>query len=334
VTEGQALGIAVIGAGAMGRIHLAHAGAVPGARLVAVADTDLAIAKRLGVAHGVAYHGSVAEVLQEPGVDAVIVATPAETHAEIVEQSAEAGKHVLCEKPLDCRLEPIDRALRAVEKAGVRLQVGFNRRFDRNFQHLFEEVDASRVGEVIGIHIVSRDPVLPGPPRQINGMSALFFDTTVHDFDMLRFLTGSEIEMVHVQSASAIHKQAEIDTAVFLVRMTNGVIATIDNSQAVYGYDQRVEVFGTEGSLSVGNETVNTVSQAGASGFHGPRLEYFYPQRYRQSYINQLNFFVGCVTHDVAPSPSGADGRAATSAALAAQRSVDECRPVRISEIG
>ena len=334
MTEGRALGIGVIGVGAMGCLHVASTAGVPGTRLVGVADTDLATGKRIGDAHGVPHHRSVQELLREPAVEAVIIATPAETHAEIVEQAAAAGKHILCEKPLDCRLAPIDRALREVAQAGVCLQVGFNRRFDRSFQALVEDVDSSCVGKVISIHVVSRDPVLPGPPRLISGMSALFFDTTIHDFDMLRYLTGSEIEMVHAQAASAIHGRAEIDTALLLVRMANGVVATIDNSQAAYGYDQRVEVFGTEGSLSVGNETVSTVFQADASGFHLPPLEYFYPQRYRRSYIDQLNYFVGCVTNSVSPSPSGADGRAATVAALATQRSVDEGRPVRTSEIG
>lgn len=333
---GREVGVGIVGLGAMGRIHLGCLGAgVPGARLAAIADIDEAVAGNLGAEHAVPYFGSAAGLLAAPGVDAVVVATPAETHAEIVEAAANAGKHVLCEKPLDCRLEPIDRALDAVKGAGVRLQVGFNRRFDRSFAFLQEEVAAAgRVGDVVSIHIISRDPVLPGPPRMIEGMSALFFDTTVHDFDMLRFLTGSEIELVYVQALSAVHRQPGIDTAVLLVRLANGVVATIDNSQAAHGYDQRVEVFGRGGALSAGNEVEDTVSLADASGFHEPRRPYFFAQRYARSYIDQMRAFIEAIALGLAPLPSGLDGWAATVAALAAQRSVDEGRPVSTGEIG
>jgi myo-inositol 2-dehydrogenase/D-chiro-inositol 1-dehydrogenase len=168
----------------------------------------------------------------------------------------------------------------------------------------------------------------------IERMSALFFDTTVHDFDMLRFLTGSEIESVYVQASSAVHRQPGIDTAVLLVRMVNGVIATIDNSQAAHGYDQRVEVFGRDGALFAGNEVEDTVSLADASGFREPRRPYFFTQRYARSYIDQMRTFIEAITLGLAPLPSGSDGRAATVAALAAQRSVDEGRPASTGEIG
>ena len=332
---GREVGVGIVGLGAMGRIHIGClAAGVPGARLVAVADIDEAVAGNLGAEHAVPHFGSATGLLAAQGVDAVVVATPAETHAEIIEAAANAGKHALCEKPLDCRLGPVDGALDAVKGAGVHLQVGFNRRFDRSFASLQEEVAAGRVGDVISIHIVSRDPVLPGPPRMIEGMSALFFDTTVHDFDMLRFLTGSEIESVYVQASSAVHRQPGIDTAVLLVRMANGVIATIDNSQAAHGYDQRVEVFGTGGALFAGNEVEDTVSLADASGFREPRRPYFFAQRYARSYIDQMRTFIEAITLGLSPLPSGSDGRAATVAALAAQRSVDEERPVSTGEIG
>jgi myo-inositol 2-dehydrogenase/D-chiro-inositol 1-dehydrogenase len=235
---------------------------------------------------------------------------------------------------LETDLGSLDSALKAVEKAGVLLQVGFNRRFDDNFRFLHEEIAAERIGRVAIAHIVSRDPLLPGPPRRIQALSGLFFDTTVHDFDMLRFLTGSEIEMVHVQASSAVHGGPDIDTAVILARMSSGAIATIDNSQAVYHYDQRVEVFGTGGALFAGNERMSTVTLAGPDATRLPGAPYFFPQRYRQSYLNQLGAFARSLATSEAQVPSGADGRAATVAALAAQRSFDERRPVRIQEIG
>ncbi len=166
------LGIGVVGLGGMGRIHAAclEAG-VPHARLAAVADLDETVVATVVAVHSVAGYSNIADLLAHSGVDAVVVATPAETHAEIVVAAAAAGKHILCEKPLDCRLEAMDRALGEVQRAGVRLQVAFNRRFDRNFQLLREELDASRIGEVVSIHIVSRDPMLQGPPRVIGAMS-------------------------------------------------------------------------------------------------------------------------------------------------------------------
>jgi myo-inositol 2-dehydrogenase/D-chiro-inositol 1-dehydrogenase len=164
-------------------------------------------------------------------------------------------------------------------------------------------------------------------------MSGLFFDTTIHDLDMLRFLTGSEIEMVHVLASSAVHGGPVIDSAVLLVRMSDGTAATIDNSQAVYGYDQRVEVLGTKGALHAGNEVVNTVQTLDQGGIRRPRLPHFFRERYGESYVEQLVEFAGFVRDKAQPSPSGADGRAATVAALAAQRSLDEARPVRTEEI-
>jgi myo-inositol 2-dehydrogenase/D-chiro-inositol 1-dehydrogenase len=299
-----------------------------------VADQDASAARALGTEHGIAFSGAATVLLGAPEVDAVIVATPAETHAEIVEAAAVAGKHILCEKPFDVRLGAIDRALAAAESAGVVLQIAFNRRFDRSFQRLQEEIAASRAGDVVTIHIVSRDPLLAGPPRLIDGMSALFFDTTVHDFDNLRYLTESEIETVHVLASPAIHRQDRIDTATMLVQMANGVVATIDNSQAAHGYDQRVEVFGRGGLLSLENQPEHTVWAADPAGSRAPGLPYFFAQRYAQSYIDQMRSFVETVNLGLPATPSGADGRAATVVALAAQLSVDEGRPVRVEEVG
>lgn len=335
MSASREVGVGIVGVGTMGRVHLGClTSGIPGARLVALADMDDSAAEAPAREHGVPHFRSLSGLLGAPGLDAVVVATPAETHAEIVEAAANAGKHILCEKPFDCRLQPIDRALEAVERAGVALQIGFHRRFDRSFLRAWDDVTAMRVGEVVRIHIVSRDPVLEAPPRLIDGMSALFFDTTVHDFDMVRFLSGSEIAMVHVLASSAIHRQNRIDTVVMLVQMENGVVATIDNSQAVSGYDQRVEVFGTGGMLSVENEPESTVWVSDSAGTHAPSQPYFFAERYGQAYASQMRSFLESARRGLAASPSGADGRAGTAAALAAHRSVKEGRPVRIGEIG
>jgi myo-inositol 2-dehydrogenase/D-chiro-inositol 1-dehydrogenase len=331
----QPIGIGIVGIGVMGGIHLdILERGVPGLRLAAVADVDYPVAERHGTESGVPSYLSVDELVQDPTVDAVLVATPAETHAPIIESAARAEKHILCEKPLDVNLPRIDAALRAVQTENVFLQVAFNRRFDHTFQRLQGEVAAEAIGKVISVHIVSRDPVLPGPPRKIEGLSGLFFDTTVHDFDMLRFLARSDIEMVHVQASSPIHRGPEIDTAVTLVRMQNGIAATIDNSQAAHGYDQRVEVFGSGGALFVENERLNTAAMANQGGIQTPGSPYFFPERYRQSYIQQLRAFADYINTGEGAVPAGADGRAATVAALAAQRSLEEHRPVLTNEIG
>ncbi len=331
----QAIGIGVIGLGTIGQIHLATVcSLVDRFRLAAVADLDDALGRRTGKEAGVPAYASGAELLDAPALQAVVIATPAESHGELIERAAAAGKHIFCEKPLDVTLMRIDRALAAVKQAGVLLMVGFNRRFDRDFEYLSEELDVQRVGNLISIHIISRDPILRGPPRRIEGMSGLFFETTVHDLDMLRFLTGAEIEWVHVQASGPVHGQAEVDTALTFARMTNGVAATIDNSQAAYHYDQRIEVFGTKGAMIVGNETTSTSTLLDSQGIHAPTHQYFFPQRYRQSYENELHAFCGFINAQVEPRPSGNDGRAATVAALACQRAMDEGRPVLLSEIG
>ena len=330
----EPLGIGIIGLGVMGRIHVGILKAgVPGACLAAVADLDPERSRESAEETGVPAYTACAELLRDPAVHAVVIATPAETHSDLIEQAAAAGKHIFCEKPLDVDLTRIHRALAAVKQARVLLMTGFNRRFDRNFSYLREELDAGRIGDPISIHIVSRDPVLAGPPRTIEAKAGLFFETTIHDLDMLRFLTGAEIEWLHVQASSPVHKQPAVDSAVVMLRLANGAAATIDNSQAAYDYDQRIEAFGTQGALTVTNETVNTVSLWDRQGIHSPRHQHFFPQRYRESYSSELAAFAGFVPAGVQPSPSGADGRAATAAALAVQLSFEQRRPVRIEEV-
>jgi len=330
----ETLGVALIGAGSMGRVHAANlaSGRVPGARLVAVADSNRAAAEECAAMHGIpsAYTDS-GEAILDPAAGAVVIATPAASHGDIIRAAAADGKHVFTEKPLDISLERIDSALGAVADAGVRLQIGFHRRFDTSFAQARESVAAGRVGDPYVMHIISRDPVWRVPPK-INGLSGLLFDTTIHDFDMARFVLG-EVESLYAVGTPAVHKAGVPDTLVVSLQFGSGALGTIENGQAVFGYDQRLEVFGSLGAIAVENEKRDTTFVIDDGGLHEPLPPTFYPERYAAAYVAELRSFVESIRHDNATRATGADGRAATVIALAAQRSLDEGRPVAVSEI-
>lgn len=327
--------VGLIGAGAIGRLHARHlASRVPGAELVAVADVDLAAAQGCATEHGTSrVVQNYGELVADPAVDAVVIASPGYVHAEQIEAAAAAGKHIFTEKPLDCDLAKIDRALAAVARAGVTLQVGFNRRFDVNFRQARDAIVAGAIGRPYLLHIASRDPLLP-PAHDHDIPGWMFFDTTVHDFDMARHLIGDEVTEVRALAGAYVHDGGAVDTALITLRFAGGALATIDNSQAAYGYDQRLEVLGSEGGVSVGNDLGHRVALSDKSGVHdaGPRT--FFAERYAESYVAELAAFIDCVLDGGEPLVTGADGRAAVVLALAAQRShLDGGRPVAVSEI-
>jgi len=327
------VGIGLIGAGGIGRLHAQHlTSRVPGARLVAVADVDGKAAASCAEEHQVpSVYEDVRDLLADRAVDAVVICSPPDTHARIIEEAAARGKHVFCEKPIDCDLGKIDRALAAVARAGVKLQVGFNRRFDENFRYVREAVASGRVGEPRMLHIVSRDPRLPAP-SQTQATVGLFLDMTIHDFDMARYLLASEVAEVYALAQSTAGR-ADPDTALITMRFASGAMGTIDNGQTVYGYDQRVEVFGSEGSVRVDNEQPHRASVVDRSGTHGALPLHFFVERYAPSYIAELIAFTDCILRDTEPPVTGHDGRMAAVLALAAQRSLEEKRPVAPKEL-
>jgi myo-inositol 2-dehydrogenase/D-chiro-inositol 1-dehydrogenase len=252
-------------------------------------------------------------------------------------EAARAGKQIFCEKPIHYQLERIDEALAEVDKAGVKLQIGFNRRFDPNFRKVRQMVAEGKVGEVHILRITSRDPA-PPPIEYVKVSGGIFFDMTIHDFDMARYLSGSEVEEVYVAGGvrvdPRIGEAGDIDTAVVTLKFTNGAIGTIDNSrQAVYGYDQRVEVFGSKGMVAVANNTPDTHVYAAADGVHSAKPLYFFLERYTDSFIAELREFVAAVQNGTPTPVSGADGRAPVVIAMAATRSQREGRPVKLAEI-
>ncbi|HXG33155.1 MAG TPA: inositol 2-dehydrogenase [Bryobacteraceae bacterium] len=336
----QRLRLGLIGCGRIGRIHAANVVRhVPRAVLATVCDPDRQAAEAVAAPLGVARVTDRAEeVLSDSALEAVIIASPTDTHADYIVQAARAGKHIFCEKPIDYDLSRTDAALEAVRRAGVKLQIGFNRRFDANFARLRRAVTSGEIGVLREIHIVSRDPA-PPPVSYIRRSGGLFLDMTIHDFDMARFLTGEEVAEVYVQAGvlvdAAIGEAGDVDTAVTVLRFADGVLGTIANSrQAAYGYDQRVELLGSRGSAAAGNRFPNDVVVSDAYSVRRDLPLYFFLERYQESFTAEIASFVEAVLEDRPPEVTGADARAAALLALAAARSCQEGRPVRVTEIG
>ncbi|MDZ4769840.1 MAG: inositol 2-dehydrogenase, partial [Chloroflexota bacterium] len=256
MTTKSQLTLGVIGAGRIGRVHAdTIARRIPDARLAGVTDIDTNAASALADSLGAAIYPDATALLADDTIDAVAICSATDTHAALIAQAAAAGKHIFCEKPIAADLDAIDSALAAVERAGVTLMIGFNRRFDPNHQRIKRAIESGEIGSPHLLHIVSRDPA-PPPVSYIKVSGGMFFDMTIHDFDMARFLLGEVVEVYAaggVMVDAAIGEAGDIDTAVITLRFASGAIGTIDNSRkAVYGYDQRVEVFGSAGSASSG----------------------------------------------------------------------------------
>ena len=331
--------VGLIGAGRIGKLHAEHlAFRIPEARLLAVADVYLEAAQRcaetLGVPDAFQDHRPI---LENPAIDAVVICSSTNTHAQLIEEAAATGKHIFCEKPIDFDLARIDRALKAVDDAGVKLMVGFNRRFDPNFKRVRDLVAEGAVGTPHILKITSRDPS-PPPIAYVKVSGGIFLDMTIHDFDMARYLIGSEVNEVYVAAGvmvdPAIGEAGDVDTAVITLRFANGVIGVIDNSrQAVYGYDQRVEVFGSGGVVSADNNYPNTVVIGDAARVHRDLPLNFFMERYTESYVAEMRTFIACVQQDKPPPVTGIDGRAPVVIGTAARLSYVERRPVKLSEI-
>jgi myo-inositol 2-dehydrogenase / D-chiro-inositol 1-dehydrogenase len=330
------LGVGLIGAGAIGSFHgetLAHR--VPGARLAAVADPAPGAAARLADRLGCRrVTTDPAELLADPAVQAVVIAAPARFHAELVEAAAVAGKAVFCEKPMAVTLEGADRAVGAARDAGVPLQVGFQRRFDRGFRAAHELVAGGGLGTPQLLRSLTRDPGLPDPGR-VPPPWTIFLETLVHDFDLLRYLNpGAEaVEVYAVADALAypdLADQGIRDTAVALVRFDNGAVATAEASyRASYGYDVRAEVFGSGGMATAGDLRQTAMTAYGPQGAVGDTWRR-YLDRFHDAYVAELVHFVDCARGGVAPLATGEDARAALTVALAAVRSVEDGAPVRV----
>jgi myo-inositol 2-dehydrogenase/D-chiro-inositol 1-dehydrogenase len=332
------VGLGILGIGRIGRIHLQH--------LVRDLD-DVAVVAAMNPSepgrdfarrHGVPFvTGDAAAVIGHPDVDAVLVCTPTHVHADHVEAAAAAGKAVFCEKPIDLSLERVRRTLAAVEAAGVPLMLAFNQRMDPSFAAVKAAIDDGRIGTLRSIHIISRDPA-PPPIAYIRTSGGLFLDMGIHDFDMARHLAGAEAVEVYARGAvlvdPAIGEAGDIDTAYVTIGFANGVTAMVENCrQSAYGYDQRLEAFGSAGMVRADNPLKTTTLLSDARGLHGGRQLDFFVDRYAESYRRELRAFVDALQRGVPMPVTGHDGLEAMRIALAAERSHREGRPVRVAEV-
>jgi myo-inositol 2-dehydrogenase/D-chiro-inositol 1-dehydrogenase len=321
--------IGVIGAGRIGRIHARNLKfQIPGAKLLALSDVIMDSAQKLAEELEVPvceqnYH----RLLENGDIQAVIICSSTDTHAQIIMEAAEAGKHIFCEKPIALEMDKIDQALAAVDKADVKLQVGFNRRFDPSFRRAKELVESGKIGVPQLLRISSRDPQ-PPPLDYIKVSGGLFLDMMIHDFDMARFLMKDEVTELmatgHCLIDPAIGKCGDVDTAVVLLKFKGGALGTIDNSrQAVYGYDQRIEVFGSKGSVVVENKTPTEVTIHSADAIQSDKPLHFFLERYQEAYLAEMNQFITCVLEDKKPPVGGVDGKISVAMGYAAMESLN-----------
>ena len=333
------LRIAVLGAGRIGKMHAELlARQVPGASLAMVQDINGDAAGAVSQQFDAPSTTEVDAVLSSDDVDAVAICSSTDTHVPFMIAAANAGKAIFCEKPISLDLAKVDEALAVIKSSGVPFQVGFNRRFDAAHDSVRAAVIDGSVGDLHMVRISSRDPA-PPPIPYIKVSGGIFLDMMIHDFDMARFITGSEVVDVYAQGAvridPAIGEAGDLDTAVVMLRHENDCITTIDNSrQAVYGYDQRVEAFGSGGMAFSENPLTHTGMRRSAAGTITQTIPYFFLDRYIPSYVEEWRSFVGYVTNG-GDSPVGPiDGRAPLVIGLAAWKSYRENRLVRCDEIG
>ncbi len=332
--------IGVLGAGRIGRLHITNlVQSVPAAEVVAIADPFLnddtiAFAESLGIQN---YSKDPQDIFANPEIEAVFVCTSTDAHAEMIKRAAEAGKHVFCEKPIHTDLAKIHEALDAVEKAGVKLQVGFVRRFDHNHKKVHDVVASGRLGAPHIVKVSSRDP--EGPPMSYVEVSGgIFLDMMIHDFDMVRYLSGSEVTEVSaygtVKTNPDYAKYDDVDTAIVMLKFENGAIGVIDNSrQANYGYDQRTEVHCDKGCVQVSNDLDDQAMISTRDGVEIAKPTWFFLERYNNAFITEEKDFVDAVINDTEVPVTGHDGLMPVIIAMAAGKSLKEGRPVKLSEI-
>jgi myo-inositol 2-dehydrogenase/D-chiro-inositol 1-dehydrogenase len=324
--------LCVIGAGRIGRIHAANVHRHPDANLRYVVDVDTGAARRLA-AETAAEVASVEEALADEAVDAIVIAASTDTHLALIEAAAQAGKAVFCEKPLDLDVDRARRCVQATATAQVPLAVGFNRRYDPSFRRLHDEIAAGRVGLVEVVSITSRDPA-PPPLDYIRRSGGLFRDMTIHDLDMARWLLGAEPEWVFAAGGSlvdpAIEAAGDIDTTAIVLQAANGAVCQITNSRRCsYGYDQRIEVFGSKGMVRADNDTQTRVETASDEGFlREPALPFFL-ERYERAYRLEIDDFLRAVGRETHALASGEDGVRALLLAEAAAQSLASGTRVR-----
>ena len=332
--------VGIIGAGRIGKVHVESIRTqVPNAVIKTLADPYMSEetakwAVGMGVQHTTKDYK---EIINDPEIDAVLICSSTDTHSPISVEAIKAGKHVFCEKPIDHDTAKIQEVIDALKENPVKYQVGFNRRFDHNFGAVKEAVASGKIGDPQIIKITSRDPE-PPCADYVKVSGGMFLDMTIHDFDMVRYLAGCDAEEVYVEAAvlvdPAIGEAGDVDTAVITLKMANGAIAVIDNSRkAVYGYDQRAEVFGSKGMAAVSNDTATKAVISNENGVTAEKPLHFFLERYMEAYAKEIKCFIQAIENDTDTPLGVMDGLKPVLMGLAAKKSLEEHRPVKISEI-
>jgi myo-inositol 2-dehydrogenase/D-chiro-inositol 1-dehydrogenase len=336
---GKKLKVGIIGAGRIGKVHtLSIMNYIPEVEIKAISDIYFDAAKEWAEQNGIPVAtADYKEILNDPEIDAVLVCSSTDTHSQISVEAAKAGKHIFCEKPVDLTIPKVEAVIEAAKEAGVKLQIGFNRRFDHNFRKVRELIKDGTLGDIHILKITSRDPEPPSA-QYAAASGGMFMDMTIHDFDMARFMMGSEPTEIYVASAClvdpAIGEAGDVDTAIITIRFENGGLCVIDNSRkAVYGYDQRVEAFGSKGKAEISNDTPSTAVWSTAEGVFGEKPKYFFLERYMDSFADEMKQFMAAIINDTETPVVGFDGLQPIKMGLAAKKSVLEGRPVKLSEI-
>lgn len=328
--------VGIIGAGRIGKVHaLSISNNLRNVNIKWIADYKLdAIGKwadELGIPNKTDNH---LDILKDDEVEAVLICSSTDTHSQFIIDSANHKKHIFCEKPIDHNIDKIKAALNAVNENNVKLQIGFNRRFDKNFEKVKSLVSKGSLGDPHIIKITSRDPE-PPPVEYVKISGGIFLDMAIHDFDMARYLSGSEVEEVYVSGAvlvdEEIGKAGDIDTAIINLKMKNGALCVIDNSRkAVYGYDQRIEVFGSKGKAEAFNESPTNVIVSTKNGVSMDNPKYFFLERYIDSYSKEIKEFIDAIVNDTKTRVNGNDGLQPVLIGLAAKESLEKNMPIKL----
>ena len=333
------LKIGVIGTGRIGKVHIATlVQSVPQASVAAIADVNRDLAYEVAKTFGItSVYDNYMDVINHSEVEAVVICSPTDTHARYIEDAATAGKHIFCEKPVDLSLEVVKNAINTAQSSGVKLMIGFNRRFDPNFLKIKQLMVEGKIGAPHILKITSRDPA--PPPAEYSAVSGgMFMDMTIHDFDMARYIVGSEVTEVYAKAAVLVDPEignaGDVDTAIITLTFENGAIGVIDNSRrAVYGYDQRVEIFGSKGMACTDNNYPENHRYFASDGVHGSLPLNFFMERYLEAYANEMKIFCNAVINDLPLPVDGNDGLMSIAIAMAAKKSYFENRPVKLNEI-
>lgn len=328
--------VGVIGAGRIGKLHTKNLKQMTGVKVKAVADIFATNIPNFEAEYGVPLVSDFDEIFNDKEIDAVLICTPTDTHVEMIKKAAAKSKHIFCEKPISFSDEETIETYEIVKQAGVKFQIGVNRRFDRNFSQVREHVLSGAIGDIQLLRIDSRDPEAP-PLSYVESSGGLFFDMMIHDFDMARFIVGSEVKEVYATGDALVNselKGIDVDTAIVTLTFENGCLGVISNSrQAVYGYDQRLEAFGSKGASQADNELVNNVTLSNVEGVHSQKPLHFFLERYNEAYIKEVADFLNAIRNNTDTPVSYEDGIMAQRLAFAANESLKTGKPVKVKKL-